>query len=390
MALIDFEFLWRHGEKVLFYLAASIAAATVVAKVLPDQEIESLRRRHGEALRGIEREIERGRIEALEQRRNPPALAARTAARWQPVQPVPIGGDLSGLAFYLPALVRVIESAGAPSPTQPPPPPAGLQVAKLSPDRVEIRWEPVPGATRYRVVRRLPGDGGEERTWTVTDPALQDAEVMGGARYRYAVFSIKPVEPSAVLESPQSSDPIEVEIPEPFAVEFGGYQEGQGGTATFHVRRHVDGLWYSHTFYLVRRGDRIGLEIGPGGFPTFVESFPEGGGDPRRLDMTTPWEFADVASERVPLLMPRKEYLIRYGPGPDDTTWSPSLSEFNKEHPEHSATAQLDRAPDGSFVTRVVLAPVSNYTRLKYRVLLRDIRRPGPEGECWLEETGEP
>lgn len=88
--------------------------------------------------------------------------------------------------------------------------PAGL-VATLETGHVRLNWTALPGATGYRVERRLLPDGGfaplAELTGEVT--TLLDADVQGGKAYEYRIFSLVVAE-----VSPQPSGSVSITLPD--------------------------------------------------------------------------------------------------------------------------------------------------------------------------------
>ena len=114
-------------------------------------------------------------------------VAAPTPGSWQlAVRGVSVPrppADLTGQDF-------VLAIAGDAAPCAAPLPPDGVSAAAVGPNRIELRWTPVPGAASY-LVRRVdwPGDGPFVPLARVAAPAASylDTAVDGGLEYRYLV-----------------------------------------------------------------------------------------------------------------------------------------------------------------------------------------------------------
>ncbi len=371
------EYLGRHGEKVLFGVVTALSLGFTVHRAMPDPDLDRLARDHASAVSAIEACVVRAQQEAPGDAREVPAVSEAVETGYVPCGPDADLGPLAGLAVYLPTPTE--DPVDDPVAVRPAPPVRieGLRIASSSPQRLDLEWNPVPGADAY-VVRRA---GGDEREWRVTEPRLSDDAVAGAETYRYAVQAIDETESWGDVAGEVGS-PLEATIPESAAVEFRSYQPSTG-LATFRVRHHRGGVWYERTFYDVRVGDRIGQALAPGGRPKNLAVTAEAGSGTLQLDTTTPWIFAGAQAEEVPVLLPRKEYLIRHGAGDADTTWAPSLAEFKAAHPELAAEARMEEGASGGFASRVVDVPVlvdgRPSTRTKYRAVLQDVRKQGDE-----------
>ena len=110
----------------------------------------------------------------------------------------PLLGGFSGEAA-ISETIRVVPDAPVLDAAEPLAPAAGEQVGAI-----ELRWQAVPGATAYRVVRR---SGGDPVTLAeVGELVFRDADVTAGTGYEYAVHALagSPVvasEPSAAISA---------------------------------------------------------------------------------------------------------------------------------------------------------------------------------------------
>lgn len=370
------DFVGRHGEKVLFGIVLTVSLGVVIFRATTDEDLRGLVEDHERAVATIEGKVQDSRRKAGDDRRSVEDLGALVADGYRPARPDGDLGPLAGLAVYLPAFPDTKEEEEVVAvPPAPLPHPEGLRVASASPQRLEVEWTPVAGAEAYVVSRQ----GGVDREWRVKEPRLADDSVEGAATYRYSVQAIDASEAWGEIPG-EVGAPIETTVPESAAIEFRSFQPSTG-LATFRVRHYRDGTWYEKTLYDVKVGDRIGQVMGTGGRARHVQLQAEGGGATLQLDPTTPWVFEGVESEEVPVLLPQKEYLIRFGAGDGDVEWAASLAEFKSARPEHAAAARMEQGADGGFVSRTVDKPVvvdgRPRTKPRYKAVLHDVRSAG-------------
>ena len=79
--------------------------------------------------------------------------------------------------------------SGAEADLSAPAAPAGLE-AEAGPGTVELAWEPVEDAVRYRVLRSLVSDGGYGAVGEAIDAAFSDQSVRDGVPYHYVVVAL--------------------------------------------------------------------------------------------------------------------------------------------------------------------------------------------------------
>lgn len=430
MAVDPKDFLFRHGEKVVFVAGIVLFVAVVGLKAVPDDEIGELQQKEKRAREDMERLIAQGRAEAKEQVIEAPPIAEQTRAEWRPAIAFPTE---SQWAFYASPEVQV--QIDAPPQEHVIRGPENLAV-QATQTRVTLQWSrpaakftdesesdpakasktvaQIVGYVVYRwrdadqksgkggmsaenlyKVVRTAGDPGGPVDWS-DSAGLEPNEV-----YYYQVTALSDNmaaergksfddSGSALQESAEATDVVNVQIPDNVEITLLSVSElGDSMAARIRVRKNIEGSWWVSDFGLVREGHRIGKAR------TFAKT--EGGtaGD-KPVDMTTKYVLKEIKADLVPRMTTQTFYMYEFTvDGEKKQDWAANQEDLMKRYPTVGSVQPLPD-PNGVGLWKKeeqveMVDPRTGEPSMvkKWKILVENTEaRPGQKSEYWFAEQG--